>query len=160
MQTMPRQWLRLRGRPYNTLGSVDLEYVIVITCVKSDLEEILCHCLSSGEGGAKGERAARYKNIIPRGRESIVESNSSLFIKFNFLQHSNFKRYVQFEEEVNAMLVTFKCACRSSQPKMTKKLTHLSSFISAEMKAWRTSEEKPRREPRWSSSTPSICRCL
>ena len=87
-----------------------------------------------------------------------MESNSSLFIKFNFLQHSNFKRYVQFEEEVNAMLVTFKCACRSSQPKMTKKLTHLSSFISAEMKAWRTSEEKPRREPRWSSSTPSICR--
>ena len=120
VQTMPRQWPRPRGRPYNTLGSVDLEYVIAITCIKSDLEEILRHCLSSGDGGAKGERAARYKNIIPRGRDRIMESNqSSLFIKFNFLQHSKFKPFVHFKEEVNATLETFKCAYRLSQPKMT-----------------------------------------
>ena len=113
---MPRQWPRPRGRPYNTLGSVDLEYVIAITCIKSDLEQILRHCLSSGEGGAKGERAARYKNIIPRGRERIVESNQpSLFNKFNFLQQSSNLRYVHFKEEVKCNVSDFQ-VCLPLEP--------------------------------------------
>ena len=120
VQTMPRQWPRPRGRPYNTLGSVDLEYVIAITCIKCDLEEILRHCLSSGEGGAKGERAARYKNIIPRGREGIVESNQSVFFKSNQIQlPSNLKHFNHFREEGKNNVSDFQDAFRSSQPKMT-----------------------------------------